>query len=41
MRVTRNSSRVVTVTKQLLSHPKVRTIDLSDELLDAPVKAQS
>jgi len=29
------------VTKKLLGHPKVTSIDLSDELLDAPVKSKS
>jgi hypothetical protein len=28
------------VTKKLLDHPKVRRIDLSDELLDTPVKGK-
>ncbi len=35
------AGRVITVTKKLLDHPEVTSIDLSDELLDAPVKAKS
>jgi hypothetical protein len=35
------AGRVITVTKTLLDHPKVRKIDLSDDLLDTPVKAKS
>jgi hypothetical protein len=34
------AGRVITVTTKLFDHPKVSSIDLSDELLDAPVKAQ-
>lgn len=34
------AGRVITVTKKLLAHPKVRDIGLSDDLLDAPVKAK-
>jgi hypothetical protein len=34
------AGRVITVTKKLLDHPKVSSIDLSDELLDTPVKAK-
>jgi hypothetical protein len=29
------------VTRKLLGHPKVSSIDLSDDLLDAPIAAQS
>jgi hypothetical protein len=35
------AGRIITLTKKLLDHPKVRKIDLSDELLDAPIKTQS
>jgi hypothetical protein len=35
------AGRVITVTRKLLDHPKVTEIDLSDELLDAPLKAPS
>jgi hypothetical protein len=35
------AGRIITVTKKLLAHPKVKSIGLSDELLDAPVKAKS
>jgi hypothetical protein len=35
------AGRIVRVTKELLEHPEVRRIDLSDELLDTPVKAKS
>jgi len=35
------AGRVITVTKKLLEHPKVKNIDLSDELLDTPVKAKT
>lgn len=34
------AGRVITVTKKLLDHSKVRKIDLSDDLLDTPVKAK-
>lgn len=34
------AGRVITVTTKLFDQPKVSSIDLSDELLDAPVKAQ-
>jgi hypothetical protein len=34
------AGRVITVTKKLLAHPKVRTIDLSDDLLDASAQAK-
>ena len=34
------AGRVITVTKRLLAHPKVRKIDLSDALLDASIKAK-
>ena len=32
------AGRVITVTKRLLDDPKVKSIELSDELLDMPVK---
>jgi hypothetical protein len=35
------AGRVITVTKKLLDHPQVISIDLSDELLDTPVEAKS
>ena len=35
------AGRVITVTKKLLAHPKVKKIDLSDDLLDAPIKTKS
>ena len=35
------AGRVITVTKKLLGHSEVRKIDLSDALLDTPVKAKS
>lgn len=34
------AGRVITVTKKLLAHPHVEKIDLSDDLLDAPVKTK-
>ncbi len=34
------AGRVITVTKKLLGHPKVKSVDLSDELLDMPVKTK-
>jgi hypothetical protein len=35
------AGRIIRVTKKLLEHPKVRRIDISDELLDTPVKTNS
>lgn len=35
------AGRVITVTRGLLDHPEVTEIDLSDELLDAAVKARA
>ena len=35
------AGRVITVTKKLLDHPKVRRVELSDDLLDTPVKSKS
>lgn len=34
------AGRIIRVTKKLLEHPGARRIDLSDELLDMPVKAK-
>jgi hypothetical protein len=34
------AGRIIRVTKKLLEHPEIRRIDLSDELLDMPVKAE-
>lgn len=34
------AGRIITVTRKLVEHPEVRSIDLSDELLDAPVTAR-
>lgn len=33
------AGRVITMTKKLLDHPEVKEIDLSDDLLDAPVSS--
>lgn len=35
------AGRIITLTKKLLEHPAVTGIDLSDELLDTPVKTKS
>lgn len=35
------AGRIITVTRKLLDHPDVSSIDLSDELLDAPVEAKT
>jgi len=35
------AGRIITVTRKLLDHPEVTKLDLSDELLDAPVEAKT
>lgn len=35
------AGRVITVTRALLAHPEVTEVDISDELLDAPVEARA
>ena len=35
------AGRIITVTRKLLDHPDVSSIDLSDELLDTPIEAKT
>ncbi len=35
------AGRIITMTRKLLDHPEVTSIDVSDELLDTPVEARS